>query len=266
MNKKLLAAMALTLGSSSAAMAANCPNITFTQLQTALQQVVALDNGGFGFNMWATIVGVDGTVCLVAKSGTAINSQWLNSRNISAQKASTANGFSITGANGFALSSANLYSATQPNGSLYGLQAADPVDPSVAYSGASANFGTALDPMIGRKIGGINVFGGGLALYDSAHNLAGGLGVSGDSSCADHNIGWRVREKLTGYEVVNVPAAVGSSTIVNAATPYKDNIQNLTQADTTYPFAITENPNGWKHPFCTADAKTIAQGFNAGNP
>ena len=48
-------------------------------------------------------------------------------------------------------------------------------------------------------------FGGGLALYKddgtSAHNkiLVGAIGVSGDSSCADHNIGWRVR-KLLGLD------------------------------------------------------------------
>jgi hypothetical protein len=34
--------------------------------------------------------------------------------------------------------------------------------------------------MIGGKIGGVNVFGGGLALYNSQHELIGGLGVSGD--------------------------------------------------------------------------------------
>ena len=39
-----------------------------------------------------------------------------------------------------------------------------------------------------RLLGGINVFGGGLALYNSDGRLLGGLGVSGDSSCADHNI------------------------------------------------------------------------------
>ena len=42
----------------------------------------------------------------------------------------------------------------------------------------------------------MNVFGGGLALYDAAGTLVGGLGVSGDSSCADHNIAWRTRNTL----------------------------------------------------------------------
>jgi hypothetical protein len=42
----------------------------------------------------------------------------------------------------------------------------------------------------------VNVFGGGLALYNSAHVLIGGIGVSGDTSCADHNIAWRTRHML----------------------------------------------------------------------
>jgi hypothetical protein len=50
--------------------------------------------------------------------------------------------------------------------------------------------------MVGLKPGGINVFGGGLALYNGANKL-GGLGVSGDSSCADHNIAWKVRNALS---------------------------------------------------------------------
>ncbi len=52
----------------------------------------------------------------------------------------------------------------------------------------------------------INVFGGGLALYDDDGHILGGLGVSGDSSCADHNVAWRVRDLL---DLDNVPAGVG---------------------------------------------------------
>jgi hypothetical protein len=50
--------------------------------------------------------------------------------------------------------------------------------------------------MVGDKIGGINVFGGGLALYDKNKNLVGGVGVSGDTSCEDHMVAWRVRHNL----------------------------------------------------------------------
>ena len=62
--------------------------------------------------------------------------------------------------------------------------------------------------MIGGRIGGINVFGGGFALYASDGTLIGGLGVSGDASCADHNIGWKVRDRL-GLDFV--PAGVSAT-------------------------------------------------------
>ena len=52
------------------------------------------------------------------------------SRVLSAQKANTANAFSLPG---FALFTANLYAATQPGGTLFGLQNSDPVDTNVAY-------------------------------------------------------------------------------------------------------------------------------------
>ena len=129
--------------------------------------------------MWATIVNRDGIVCAVAFTGSARGDQWPGSRVISAQKANTANAFSLAG---LALSTANLYTATQPGGSLYGLQASNPVNTDVAYRGDSDDYGQANDPMVGGKIGGINnVFGGGFALYNSSKQLIGGLGVSGDS-------------------------------------------------------------------------------------
>jgi Haem-degrading len=49
--------------------------------------------------------------------------------------------------------------------------------------------------MTGKPIGGVNVFGGGLALY-AGSDLLGGLGVSGDTSCTDHVVAWRVRDAL----------------------------------------------------------------------
>ena len=138
-------------------------------LETALIAVVAQSNGGFGLDMWATVVNRDGEVCLVAFSGADRGEQWPGSRVISAQKANTANAFSLPG---LALSTANLHAATQNGGSLFGLQFSNPVDTSVAYGedptasgdGNAENFGTMDDPMVGSMIGGINVFGGGLAL------------------------------------------------------------------------------------------------------
>lgn len=192
-------------------------------LKLALAAVVSKGgNGGLGFNMWGTLVADDGTVCAVAFSGGKFVDQWLGSRVISAQKANTANAFSLgkgstpassfPGSAGLALSTANLFTAVQPGGSLYGLQHSNPVDTGVAYgngngqsgfsqasfqpgqSGAQ-NFGTPRDPMVGDRIGGVNVFGGGLALYRGGIRV-GGLGVSGDTSCTDHMVAWKVRAAL----------------------------------------------------------------------
>lgn len=50
--------------------------------------------------------------------------------------------------------------------------------------------------MVAKKGGGINVFGGGLPLHNDKGELVGGLGLSGDSSCADHIIAWKLRHAL----------------------------------------------------------------------
>jgi uncharacterized protein GlcG (DUF336 family) len=187
----------------------NCKNLPgFAALKTALATATAAESSGLNNNMWATIVDRDGIVCAVAFSGVNRGAQWPGSRVISAQKANTANAFSLDSssssggsgqANGLSLSTANLYSAVQPGGSLFGLQESNPVDTGVAYAGPSSNYGTSNDPMVGRKIGGVNVFGGGLALYGPGKVVVGAVGVSGDTSCADHDIGWRVR-KLLGFD------------------------------------------------------------------
>jgi uncharacterized protein GlcG (DUF336 family) len=177
----------------------------YTSLQHAIAMATATETSGLNNQMWATIVSRDGVVCAVAFSGINRGAQWPGSRVISAQKANTANSFSLDASSssggsgqptGLALSTANLYSAVQPGGSLFGLQESNPVDTGVAYGGLSAFYGTAIDPMVGAKIGGVNVFGGGLALYAQGKVIVGGVGVSGDTSCADHDIAWRVRNIL----------------------------------------------------------------------
>ena len=182
-------------------------------LRDALRAAQDQANGGFSLEMWGTIVDRDGIVCAVAFTGNHRGDQWPGSRVISAQKANTANAFSLPG---LALSTANLYTAVQPGGSLFGLQESNPVDHEVAYRGDPANYGQQNDPMVGGRIGGVNVFGGGLALYSSSsRKLLGGLGVSGDSSCADHNIAWRTRDTLN---LDNVPGGVSGDPV------RKDNI------------------------------------------
>jgi Haem degrading protein HbpS-like len=95
-----------------------------------------------------------------------------------------------------AVCAGRLWAAVQPAGSLYGLQHSNPVDTETAYRGPAQDFGQSDDPMNGRRIGGVNVFGGGLALYDSRKQIAGAIGISGNTSCADHNIAWRTRHTL----------------------------------------------------------------------
>jgi uncharacterized protein GlcG (DUF336 family) len=175
---------------------------SYTQWRSALAAARAEANGGLDFDMWGTIVDRDGVVCAVAFTGSDRGDQWPGSRVISAQKANTANAFSVPG---FALSTANLYTAVQPGGSLFGLQESNPVSTDLAYEGNPANYGQHNDPMVGGKIGGVNVFGGGLGLYNSSGQLVGGIGVSGDTSCADHNIAWRTRSSL---DLDYVPAGV----------------------------------------------------------
>ena len=162
-------------------------------LKSALGAAVTAETSGLDLNMWATLVNRDGVVCAVAFSGANRNSQWPGSRAISAQKANTANAFSL---NTLALSTANLYSAVQPGGSLFGLQESNPVATDVVYQGPVGKFGKKNDSMVGERPGGVNVFGGGLGLYNADHTLIGGIGLSGDTSCADHNIAWRVRNNL----------------------------------------------------------------------
>ena len=167
-------------------------------LRAALVNARGQENGGYDLDMWGAIVNRDGIVCAVAFTGTDRGAQWPGSRVIAAQKANTANAFSLPV---LALSTANLWAAVQPGGSLYGLQHSNPVNTDAAYEGPAYSFGQPDDPMVGQRIGGVNVFGGGLPLYNAQHRLVGAIGVSGDSSCADHNIAWRTRARLA-YDFV----------------------------------------------------------------
>lgn len=230
----------------------------YATLKKALDSATSAEASGLNNQMWATVVDRDGVVCAVAFSGNDRGSQWPGSRVISAQKANTANAFSLDSssssngsgqANGLALSTANLYSAVQPGGSLYGLQASNPVSTDAAYQGPSIHYGTANDPMVGNKIGGVNVFGGGLGLYATGKKIIGGVGVSGDTSCSDHYIAWRVRANLGLDHLSGVGGVNGDAT-------HPDNII----------FDIVPNINGgtgvsssgFGHPHCSNDTPTSA--------
>jgi len=228
----LILASVLALSSTSifAKSEKNCKDLpNHAALQAALNSAVDTETSGLDNDMWATLVNRDGVICAVAFSGEDRGDQWPGSRAISAQKANTANAFSLP--NGLSLSTANLYSAVQAGGAFFGLQHSNPVDPTVAYKGPAKKFGTQSDPMVGKKMGGVNVFGGGTALYNEAQEIIGALGVSGDTSCADHFVAWRTRNNLA---LDYVPAGVA----VNG----DDNI--------IFDIANNVSANGFGHPTC----------------
>lgn len=238
--------------SSQPAFAADPPPDFPTRLQfkEALKSVVSGgQNAGFGLNMWATMVDRDGVVVYVAFSGDDRGDQWPGSRVISAQKANTANAFSLPA---LPLSTANLFSAVQPGGTLFGLQESNPVDTAAAYKGPSSLYGKVTDPLVGKKIGGINVFGGGLALYNSEGTLIGAIGVSGDTSCTDHVVAWKIRHALN---LDKVPPGV-------SATQDDNMVHDITENANGH----SKSASGWGHPVCGEDEKAIIAALPTTHP
>jgi uncharacterized protein GlcG (DUF336 family) len=109
---------------------------------------------------------------------------WPGSQAIAKSKAYTANAFSL---DDFALSTARLYTFTQPGHSLWSLGQSNLFDTNFLNAPGRANDDR------GDISGGLIFFGGGVPLYHNGR-IIGGLGVSGDTSCADHEIAKRVRD------------------------------------------------------------------------
>jgi uncharacterized protein GlcG (DUF336 family) len=201
------------------------------KLKQALTQVVKEGkeaNTGLGNQMWAAVVNRDGLVCAVVFSGPERGAQWPGSRAIAAEKANTANALSL---DNLALSTANLYGASQPGQSLYGLITTAAPNAQAVFGPDPNALGQTNDPMVGKPIGGIVVFGGGLPLYDAKGKIVGGLGVSGDTACADHVIAWKTRHALG---LNHVPMGV--------APDQSDNM--------ILDFANGQSASGFGHPSC----------------
>ena len=226
MKMKLLA-LALAVTFSGLALAddnhggCNIPQSVVSNVQSKLATVVTLNNGAiFGQilpgpnRMWSAVVDRQGVLCSVIKTGDA----WPGSRAIAIAKASTANDFSN---DALALSTANLYGATQPGGSLYGLNNSNPFNPEFLPQGTG----------VGEVPGGIITFGGGVALYQNG-KVIGGLGLSGDSACADHAIAYRMR----GLAGVAPPGSVAGEG--------PGGTDNILYA------AVNTVPTGFQHPHC----------------
>jgi len=194
----------------------NCqglPNASELRAQLVASQTIPLGTDGIGgrvgglfegTRMWGAIVNRDGEICVYGTSTADESQVWPGSQAIAKAKAYTANAFSL---DTFALSTPRTYTFTQPGHSLWSL-------------GQSNLFNSDLLVAPGGKgdknqiAGGLIFFGGGVPIY-SGGKIVGGLGISGDTSCADHEIAKRVRH-LLHMDPAGGPTA---DDIVYAATP-----------------------------------------------
>jgi uncharacterized protein GlcG (DUF336 family) len=144
------------------------------------------DAGGLfhGERMWGAVVNREGKLCAVAASQDDATQVWPGSQAIAKAKAYTANAFSL---DSLALSTARLYTFVQPGHSLNSLGESNLFNSHFLAPQDGTGGG------VNEIVGGMIFFGGGVPLYANG-NVIGGLGVSGDTSCADHEIAKRVRD------------------------------------------------------------------------
>jgi len=181
------------------------------------------DAGGLfsGKREWAAIVNRQGEICVTAVATEDPASSWPGSQAIAKAKAYTANAFST---DDMPLSTARLYTLSQPNHSLWGIAQPNPFQ---------ADCLVAPDDMKstnGKVCGGSIAFGGGVPLYKGKTRV-GGLGVSGDTACADHEIAKRIRH------LARLDPEKGE---------YADDIV-FTSADGASPFAHPLCANTWRN-------------------
>jgi uncharacterized protein GlcG (DUF336 family) len=132
---------------------------------------------------WAAMVNREGEICATVAATDDPASAWPGSQAVAKAKAYTANAYST---DTMPLSTARLYTLTQPGHSLWGVGEPNPFDAGCLESPADAS------KTDGRICGGSIAFGGGVPLYRNKTRV-GGLGLSGDTACADHEIARRIR-------------------------------------------------------------------------
>lgn len=165
----------------------NCQGLpSEAQLKDLLNSVAGPAIGGLfnGARMWAAVVNRDGEVCGASTSQADPSQVWPGSQAIAKAKAYTANAFSL---DALALSTARLYTFTQPGHSLWSLGQSNLFNPRFLAPPAGNSGGN------NQLAGGLIFFGGGVPLYKDG-KIVGGLGVSGDTSCADHEVAKAVRD------------------------------------------------------------------------
>ena len=171
------------------AIAADCKDLPdAATLKAKLIAVAGPSIGGLfnGTRMWAAVVNRNGELCAFAASKDDPTQVWPGSQAIAKSKAYTANAFSL---DTLALSTAMLYTFTQPGHSLWSLGQSNLFDPK--FLAPPGGQGGGKDQIVA----GLIFFGGGVPLYKD-NKIIGGLGVSGDTSCADHEVAKEVRDQL----------------------------------------------------------------------
>src|SRR2546428_2061309 len=138
-----------------------------------------------GTRMGAAVVNRNGDLCAFATSTDDPTQVRPGNRAIAKAKAYPANAFSL---DALALSTAMLYTFTQPGHSLWGLNQSNLFNADFLAPPSGAGGGR------GQIAGGIITFGGGVALYAGSH-VVGGVGISGDTACTDHEIAKRGRDE-----------------------------------------------------------------------
>lgn len=188
-----------------------------------------------GTKMWAAVVNRDGEVCAYAASTDDSTQVWPGSQAIAKSKAYTANAFSL---DDLALSTARLYTFTQPGHSLWSLGQSNLFNPQ--FLAPPSGQGGGRDEIAG----GLIFFGGGVPLYRNG-KIVGALGVSGDTSCADHEIAKRMRDlegaNPTGgplvddivYSGPDAPSVFAHPVCLNT---YRNGTKIGNEAPATYPF------------------------------
>jgi len=132
---------------------------------------------------WAAVVDRQGVICATAVATDDPASAWPGSQAIAKAKAYTANAYSTDTT---PMSTARLYTLTQPGHSLWGVAEPNPFKPDCLVAPGDSG------KTDGKVCGGSIAFGGGVPLYRNKTRV-GGLGLSGDTACADHEIAKRIR-------------------------------------------------------------------------
>lgn len=140
--------------------------------------------GLFGGRLeWVAVVNRGGELCAIVVASDDPAQAWPGGQAIAKAKAYTANAFSTDTS---PLSTARLYTLSQPGHSLWGAGEANPFNPDCLATPWDTG-------KTGQVCGGMIALGGGVPLY-KGQTRVGGLGVSGDTPCADHEIAKRLRD------------------------------------------------------------------------